>query len=269
MTLRLFQVDAFASRPFEGNPAAVVPLDAWLPDSIMQSIAEENNLAETAFFIAQGDGFHIRWFTPTVEVKLCGHATLAAAFVLFEKLGWRRDEVVFQSLSGPLTVVRSADQLTLDFPAQPGTACEAPQALVEGLGVQPVACLASEDYIVIVENQAQLLGIQPDHALLKQLDLRGVAVSAPGDADGCDVVVRFFGPKCGVPEDPVTGSAYTQLAPYWAARLAKDALSARQLSGRGGDVGCRLVGERVHISGQAVLYLEGVIHIKNSGYTIY
>ncbi|AUM13756.1 PhzF family phenazine biosynthesis protein [Ketobacter alkanivorans] len=257
MSFSIFQVDAFASRPFEGNPAAVVPLDQWLPDDVMQSIAAENNLAETAFFVPEEDGFRIRWFTPTVEVKLCGHATLAAAFVLYEKLHWDQAQVVFQSLSGPLTVVRSGGLLTLDFPAQPGTLCDAPSALVRGLGVQPRECLASEDYIVVLETEQQLAGLEPDMVALMELDLRGVAVTAPGEHK--DFVVRFFGPRCGIPEDPVTGSAYTQLAPYWAQRLGRDRMEARQISARGGDVRCELAGKRVKISGSAVLFLEGEI----------
>ncbi len=259
MKLEMYQVDAFASHPFEGNPAAVVPLDQWLPDSTMQAIAVENNLSETAFLIPEGDGFHIRWFTPAVEVKLCGHATLASAFVLYELLGWEKPQVVFQSLSGPLTVGRDGDLLSMDFPAQPGTPCDPPAALVEGLGVEPVECLASEDYLVVLESEAQLASLKPDMEALKQLDLRGVAVTAPGERK--DFVVRFFAPGCGVPEDPVTGSSYTQLTPYWAGRLDKPMLEARQISARGGDVRCQMAGDRVKISGSAVLFLEGKIHL--------
>lgn len=259
MKLDIYQVDAFASKPFEGNPAAVVPLEQWLPDCTMQSIAAENNLAETAFFIPEGEGFRIRWFTPTVEVKLCGHATLASAFVLYELLGWDASQVVFQSLSGPLIVDRDGALLTMDFPAQPGAPCDPPPALTQGLGIEPVACLASEDYLVVLESEAQLAELQPDMAALQELDLRGVAVTAPGESR--DFVVRFFGPRCGIPEDPVTGSAYTQLAPYWASRLDKEQLSARQISTRGGDVRCEVAGDRVKISGSAVLYLEGVITV--------
>lgn len=260
MSLSIFQVDAFASRLFEGNPAAVVPLNEWLPDDVMQSIAAENNLAETAFFVPEDGGFRIRWFTPAVEVKLCGHATLASAFVLYEKLHWDQPEVVFQSLSGPLAVVKSGGLLTLDFPAQPGVACDAPDALVRGLGVQPQECLASEDYIVVLESEQKLVDLEPDMAALMELDLRGVAVTAPGEHK--DFVVRFFGPRCGIPEDPVTGSAYTQLVPYWAQRLGRDRMEARQMSARGGDVRCELAGKRVKISGSAVLFLEGEIQIQ-------
>lgn len=259
MEVSQYQVDAFAHSVFEGNPAAVVPLDSWLPDEVMQSIAAENNLAETAFFVPEGEGFRIRWFTPTVEVKLCGHATLASAYVLYEKLGYDKDRVVFESLSGPLAVSREDGLLVLDFPAQPGVVCEPPEALVRGLGVLPAECLASEDYLVVLESERQLVDMVPDQAALMELDLRGVAVTAPGDSK--DFVVRFFGPRCGIPEDPVTGSAYTQLAPYWAERLGRNRMAARQISPRGGDVWCELVGERVKIAGSAVLFLEGEIHL--------
>ncbi|MBA54417.1 MAG: isomerase [Pseudomonadales bacterium] len=259
MKLPLYQVDAFAAKVFEGNPAAVVPLETWLPDATMQSIAAENNLAETAFFVKEGEGYRIRWFTPTVEVKLCGHATLASAHVLYELLGEQSSSIVFQSLSGPLSVARSGGLLTLDFPAQPGTRCEAPAALVRGLGVQPLECLASEDYLVVLESEAQVAALSPDMEALKALDLRGAAVTAPGEHK--DFVVRFFAPRCGIPEDPVTGSAYTQLAPYWADRLGKAELSARQISSRGGDVGCAIAGDRVRISGTAFLYMVGEISV--------
>lgn len=258
-TLTMYQIDAFASKVFEGNPAAVVPLTEWLPDQLMQSIAEENNLAETAFYVPEGDGFRIRWFTPAKEVKLCGHATLASAFVLFEFGGWQAESIVFQSLSGPLTVQRSGELLEMDFPAQPGVPCSTPAEMVSALGVEPSACLASEDYLVILENEQQLRELKPNMSELEKLDLRGVAVSAP--SDDSDFVVRFFAPKYGIPEDPVTGSAYTQLTPYWSERLDKQSLAARQISARGGDVFCSLQGERVKISGTAKLYLKGEIYL--------
>ena len=259
MMLNLYQVDAFATRPFEGNPAAVVPLEAWLPDAVMQSIAAENNLAETAFFVPEGEGFRIRWFTPTVEVRLCGHATLASAYVLFQILEWAADEILFESLSGPLRVTREESGLTLDFPAQPGGACDPPDVLYTALGVNPDAVLAAEDYLVFLESQEQVAALAPDMALLAQLDLRGVAVTAPGRRH--DFVVRFFAPGCGIPEDPVTGSAYTQLAPYWGEKLGKSRLRARQISPRGGEVTCELKGDRVRISGSAILFLEGRIYL--------
>ena len=256
-TLQLYQVDAFASKLFQGNPAAVVPLQHWLPDSLMQSMAEENNLSETVFFVPKGDGFHIRWFTPTSEVKLCGHATLAAAFVLYEFCGWQHPQVQFDSASGPLIVARSGHGFSMDFPAQPGKVCDTPAALQNGLGVQPELCLASEDYLVVLDSEDQLRQIQPDMTQLKKLGLRGVAVTAPGS--DCDFVVRFFAPNYGIDEDPVTGSAYTQLAPYWAERLGTPRLQARQLSSRGGDVGCVVGQGRVSISGSAVCFMQGSI----------
>lgn len=262
MKLDLYQIDAFAKRTFEGNPAAVVPLQTWLPDSVMQAIAEENNLAETAFFIPQGQTHHIRWFTPASEVKLCGHATLAAAFVLFNELGYSNNPVIFDSLSGPLSVTQTADRLTLDFPALVPTTCKTPTALSKGLGLEPSQCLASMDFIVVLENEAQLASLTPDHQSLMQLDHRGVIATAPSDT--FDFVVRFFGPKVGIEEDSVTGSAFTQLIPYWAERLGKTQLVAKQISARGGEVYCELNNDRVLISGHAVKYLHGQIEINNA-----
>ncbi|MGH1460913.1 MAG: PhzF family phenazine biosynthesis protein [Neptuniibacter sp.] len=259
MELPIYQIDAFADKAFEGNPAAVVPLDKWLPDTTMQAIAEENNLAETAFFIPTDSGFHIRWFTPKDEVKLCGHATLASAYVLFNCLGYEGSGVSFDSLSGRLTVSRDGELLTLDFPNQKPTLCEAPNALVQGLGKQPDMCLANEDYVAVFSSEAELAAIQPAHPTLEQLDRRGIIVTAPGDKS--DFVARFFAPKLGVPEDPVTGSAYTHLAPYWAERLGKTKLSAIQISARTGKLQCEVKGERVLISGKAVKYLEGFISV--------
>ncbi len=259
MILKLYQIDAFASRPFTGNPAAVVPLDAWLPDATLQAIGEENNLAETAYFVNTGSALQIRWFTPLAEVKLCGHATLASAFVLFNFLDWPGDSVVFQSASGPLSVSRNGAQLTLDFPSQAPESLPAPQELVTGLGSMPRQCLANEDYVAVFESEQELASLRPDFYALAQLDRRGVIVTAPGDT--VDFVARFFAPKLGVPEDPVTGSAYTHLTPYWAVRLNKAVLKARQISRRGGEIGCELHGDRVHISGHAVSYLEGTIDI--------
>ncbi len=259
MKLPLYQIDAFAEKPFEGNPAAVVPLQEWLPEATMQAIAEENNLAETAFFVPHNNQFHIRWFTPGNEVRLCGHATLAAAFVLFRCLGYRQERVVFDSLSGKLSVSRSGESLTLDFPTQAPQPCEAPAALIRGLGITPLACHRNEDYLAVLDSEQALAAIEPDHADLRQLDLRGVIVTAPSSTR--DFVVRFFAPKYGIPEDPVTGSAYTQLIPYWSARLGKTRLSARQLSRRGGNLQCELAGDRVRISGSAVKYMEGTIEV--------
>ena len=256
-TLTLYQVDAFAQRPFEGNPAAVVPLNTWLPDHVMQAIAEENNLAETAFFVPTETGYAIRWFTPTCEVELCGHATLAAAHVLFQEMGYQASQVQFDSLSGKLSVSAEGNLLKLDFPAQPPTSCDLPTALVAGIGVQPTACLASEDYIAVLPDQSAVENVQPDYVELQKLDKRGVIITALGD--GHDFVARFFAPNFGIPEDSVTGSAYTQLIPYWSNVLNKQTLRARQLSKRGGDVFCELSEDRVIIAGHAVTYLEGKI----------
>lgn len=260
MKLNIYQIDAFAEKPFEGNPAAVVPLEKWLPDATMQAIAEENNLAETAFFVSTNEGFHIRWFTPSCEVKLCGHATLASAYVLFDQLGYKANTVLFDSLSGPLSVSKSDEHLTLDFPSQPPEACSLPADLSLGLGITPTRCFASEDYLAVFETEEELAGITPSHEHLKRLDYRGVIATAP--SENYDFVVRFFGPKAGISEDPVTGSAYTQLAPYWANVLGKTKFTARQISPRGGNVFCELKNNRVFITGRAVKYLQGQIDVK-------
>lgn len=258
MEIALYQIDAFAGKPFEGNPAAVCPLEAWLPDELMQSIAAENNLAETAFVVATDNGYHIRWFTPTTEVKLCGHATLASAYVLFNILDYNKPQIIFDSLSGPLVVKQNGDWLKMDFPAQPPQPCDTPTAIVEAFGQTPAACLMAEDYIVVFDNEDAIRTAQPDLAKLKQLDLRGVAITAQGKE--YDFVCRFFAPNYGIDEDPVTGSAFTQLVPYWSGALNKSALTARQVSQRGGDVNCRLAGDRVIIAGTAVRYLSGTIN---------
>ena len=260
MLLPIYQIDAFAKQAFEGNPAAVVSLDEWLSDEVMQAIAQENNLAETAFFVPVSNGFHIRWFTPTTEVKLCGHATLAAAFVLFNHLGLKGDTVQFDSLSGPLSVTRNGPLLTLNFPLQEPQKCDIPEDIVKGLGKRPTECLKHEDFILVFDRQDDIAKIIPNHDYLKRVDLRGVIVTAP--AEEYDFVARFFAPKVGIPEDPVTGSAYTQLAPYWSARLHKTRLSAKQISARGGELSCELNGDSVLISGTAIKYLEGSIDIK-------
>ncbi|ATX79539.1 phenazine biosynthesis protein PhzF family [Mariprofundus aestuarium] len=259
MKLPIYQIDAFASKPFGGNPAAVCPLDEWLPDALMQLIAEENNLSETAFFVATDEGFHIRWFTPTSEVDLCGHATLAAAYVLFECLGSELDNIIFDSRSGYLQVTKEGELLVLDFPAQPAVPCETPIQIQHAFGIEPVECLKAEDYLVVFELEEDLLLADPNLELLRELDGRGVILTAPSDA--YDFVSRFFAPKFGIDEDPVTGSSFTQLAPYWAARLGRSKLLAKQLSSRGGEVICELKGERVAIAGSAVKYLQGEIEV--------
>ncbi|WP_432696561.1 PhzF family phenazine biosynthesis protein [Marinobacterium sp. YM272] len=259
MEIKLYQVDAFASRCFEGNPAAVCPLEHWLDDALMQAIAAENNLAETAFFVPVDAGFEIRWFTPACEVDLCGHATLASAWVLFNCLDYGAERVTFQSRSGPLQVSRQGDWLELDFPAVTPAPCETPPALKSAFSVEPRACLCGDDYLLVFDREQAVIGAQPDLEKLRSLGARGVIITAPSQR--YDFVCRFFAPKLGIDEDPVTGSAFTQLIPYWAARLEKAKLSAKQVSSRGGEVGCELAGERVKIRGRAVLYLVGSIQI--------
>ncbi|MCP4687473.1 MAG: PhzF family phenazine biosynthesis protein [Desulfobacterales bacterium] len=259
MEISLYQIDACASKLFEGNPAAVCPLEEWPSDEIMQSIAAENNLSETAFFIPRGDGFHIRWFTPVSEVDLCGHATLASAYVLFDILGYKGDKVAFDSRSGTLTVTRDNDRLVMDFPAQPPVSCDIPREILQAFNITPVECLKSEDYLVVFERESDVESAGPDFDRLQKLDLRGVIITAKSSRH--DFVARFFAPKYGVPEDPVTGSAYTQLAPYWASQTGKKRFNAKQVSSRGGELTCEIVGDRVLISGKAVKYLEGKIEI--------
>ena len=259
MKLNIYQIDAFAEKSFEGNPAAVVPLQEWLSDNTMQSIAEENNLTETAFFVPTEDGYHIRWFTPTNEVKLCGHATLASAYVLFNILDHQQDKIVFDSLSGTLTVKHSGELLTLDFPVQVPKSCEIYPELINGLGHTPKECLANDDILAVFETEEEIHNISPNFESLKKLPLRGVIATAP--SKDYDFIVRFFAPKYGINEDPVTGSAYTQLLPYWSNRLNKTVLTAKQVSPRGGILQCELSGNRVLISGMAVKYLEGQIEI--------
>lgn len=261
MKITMYQIDAFASHIFKGNPAAVCPLETWLADDILQAIAAENNLSETAFFVAVGEGFAIRWFTPTVEVRLCGHATLASAFVLFEELAYKHDTITFYSLSGVLTVCRSGDDFILDFPVQSPVACEIPGPIRHVFGDDIVACLKAEDYTVVLATEDAVVSAQPDFNMLKFLDLRGVVITS--ESQKYDFVSRFFAPNCGIDEDPVTGSAFTQLAPYWAKELGLSKLIAKQVSKRGGLVRCQLSGDRVKISGKAVKYLEGSIYITN------
>jgi predicted PhzF superfamily epimerase YddE/YHI9 len=259
--ISLYQIDAFADRPFTGNPAAVCPLDAWLPDAVMQAIAAENNLSETAFFLPEGEAWRLRWFTPTTEVDLCGHATLAAAYVIFNLLAPDRQRVVFRTeKAGDLAVRRDGELLALDFPARPPIPCPLPPTLGPALGRQPTAVLAARDYLAVYEHSDDIAALAPDFAALAALDRFAVIVTAPGHGE-IDFVSRFFAPAQGVAEDPVTGSAHCTLIPYWAARLGKTRLAARQLSRRGGSLSCALDGDRVTIAGRAVLYLTGVIEI--------
>ena len=259
MRISYFEVDAFADRVFHGNPAGVCPLDAWLPDATLQSIAAENNFSETAFIVARGDDYDLRWFTPATEVDLCGHATLASAFVVFSELGFRGDTIRFHSQSGVLPVTRAGELLTLDFPSRPPSPCAAPEALVRGLGKQPLEISKSRDYFAVFASEADVRSLKPDFAALRELDSLGIIVSARGG--DCDFVSRFFAPAAGIDEDPVTVSAHCTLIPHWAQRLGETKLFARQVSKRGGELFCELAGERVHIGGKAVLYLRGEIKI--------
>ena len=259
MEISLYQIDAFASKLFEGNPAAVCPLDEWLSDDIMQSIAAETNLSETAFFVPTDNGFHIRWFTPVSEVDLCGHATLAAAYVLFNILGYKKDKIEFDSKSGILAVTKANEWLVMDFPAQPPVLCDIPKEIVEAFNTVPIECLKSEDFVVVFEREIDIESANPDFEQLKKLDSRGVIITAKSTR--YDFVAQVFAPKYGIPEDPVTGSAYTQLAPYWATKLGKKKFKAKQMSLRGGELYCEIFGDRVLISGKAAKYMEGKITI--------
>lgn len=262
MKLPYFEIAAFTARAFGGNPAGVCPLGSWLPDATLRSIAAENNLSETAFYVRRDGDFELRWFTPTTEVDLCGHATLAAAFVIFAQPGFAEPSVRFHSKSGELTVTRAGDLLTLDFPARPASLATAPEALLRGLGARPAKLLKSRDFLAVFASEAEVRALKPDFAALRPLDALGVIATAPGDDS--DFVSRFFAPAAGIDEDPVTGSAHCTLIPYWAQRLGRTTLFARQVSARGGELFCELVGERVRIGGKAVLYLRGEIEINES-----
>ena len=261
MRTPIFQVDAFASRRFAGNPAAVMPMASFLEDAVLQSIAAENNLAETAFLVADGGDYRLRWFTPVLEVPLCGHATLASAAVVMERLQPGRSSVVFHSASGPLTVKRADAGYVMDFPARPSEPVATPAGLAEGLGVTPVEVFGNQfNYMAVLESARAVRELAPDMAALARMDRPGVIVTAPGDRD-YDIVSRYFAPAKGIPEDPVTGAAHCMLTPYWAKRLGKDSLRAFQASRRGGEIACRLVGDRVELGGSCVFYLEGEVEI--------
>ncbi len=260
MELILYQIDAFTDELFKGNPAAVCPLDTWLPDKTMQAIALENNLSETAFFVPTQKGSHIRWFTPLAEVDLCGHATLASAYVLFEILGFREEQICFESRSGDLWVRKEKNRFVMDFPSQPPKACDTPEILGKAFHTGPEDCFRSEDYIVLFDSAETIAALDPDMEMLKKLDLRGIIATAKGNGD-YDFVQRCFFPCYGVPEDPVTGSAFTQTVPFWADRLGKTQLTAFQSSKRGGRVYCRFLGDRTEIAGEAVQYMEGTIQV--------
>lgn len=257
MSTPIYQVDAFASRLFAGNPAAVCPLESWPDDARMQSIAAENNLAETAFFVRSGDCYRLRWFSPLCEIGLCGHATLASAYVIFERLDPSATRVRFETLGGELTVTRAGDLLSMDFPAVPAKPCQPNAALTAALGKAPRELWEARDYVAVYDSEDDVLALAPDMQALAAIGHFATIATAPGKHS--DFVSRFFAPAVGVPEDPVTGSAHCTLAPYWSERLGKTSLYARQVSQRGGELWVEHRGDRTGISGHAVLYLEGTI----------
>jgi PhzF family phenazine biosynthesis protein len=259
MRLPIYQVDAFANQIFEGNPAAVCPLKEWIPDEQMQLIAMENNLSETAFFVKRDGRYDLRWFTPTTEVDLCGHATLASAHVLFEHLGYEESVIRFDCNSGELQVEKRGDQLVMNFPAAALHKAEVPGFLEDAVGIAAKELYKDTDYLYVVETEQQVRNLDPDIRLLAKADVRGIIVTAPGEET--DFVSRFFAPSAGVDEDPVTGSAHTMLAPYWSRRLEKDELIGRQVSQRGGTVHCTYLDSRVELGGAARTFLTGEIEI--------
>ncbi|RYE17654.1 MAG: PhzF family phenazine biosynthesis protein [Sphingobacteriales bacterium] len=261
MTIPIYQVDAFTDTLFGGNPAAICPLTEWLPDELMQQIATENNLAETAFFVKNETGYKLRWFTPEYEIDLCGHATLASAHILFTELGYTADIINFKTVkAGTLTVKKDGDKYSMDFPSRPPAPAEIPEHLLEALGgKQPIAVLRSRDYVLVYESEQDILDMKPDFSLLAKVDTLGVIITAPGSE--VDFVSRFFAPSAGINEDPVTGSAHCTLIPYWADKLGKTMLRAYQLSARKGELWCELKGDRVLMAGKAVTFLKGEIYI--------
>jgi PhzF family phenazine biosynthesis protein len=255
MSIPIYHVDAFTSRVFHGNPAGVCPLDRWLDDDAMQAIASENNLSETAFFVRRGNDYDLRWFTPVTEVDLCGHATLASAHVLFTRLDRAATAVTFHTKSGPLVVTRDGDRLVMDFPSRPPAPCAVPAGLVDGLGATPRETLQARDVLAVFDDEDAVRGLVPNFAALERVDAFGIIVTARGR--DVDFVSRFFAPRKGVPEDPVTGSSHCTLVPFWAARLGRTRLAARQVSARGGEIACELAGDRVRLAGHAVMFMEG------------
>jgi predicted PhzF superfamily epimerase YddE/YHI9 len=265
MRIPYYQVNAFTRSTFGGNPAGVCPLDAWLPDALMQQIAKENDLAETAFFLRKAsNGVHpLRWFTPAIEIDLCGHATLATAYTLFSELGYNGGQISFSTKSGILNASRRGDIVELDFPSRPASACEIPDGLVKGLGRTPRAVLKARDCMAVFDAEEDITAITPDLAELAKIDCLGIIATAPGR--DCDFVSRFFAPRAGIPEDPVTGSSHCTLIPYWARRLGKKELHARQLSARGGELFVRDCGERVAMGGHCAVYIRGEIEVPEQG----
>ena len=261
MKISLYQLDAFTRELFGGNPAAVCPLETWLPDSTMQAIAAENNLAETAFFVPEGDDFRLRWFTPASEVKLCGHATLATGYVILNRLDPGRERVRFHTRSGPLEVARDGERLLLDFPALPVQKEHDPGIVAEALGVRPTELWEGDYGMAVLEGPVQVRDLKPDIGRIVALPFDSLIVTARGFDGDCDFVSRYFAPKYGIPEDPVTGSAHCMLTPYWAGALGKSKLFARQLSPRGGELWLEDCGDRVRLSGECVPVIEGMLSV--------
>ncbi len=261
ITITLYHVDAFTTRLFAGNPAAVCPLEEWLADDILLQIAQENNLSETAFMVATAAGYHLRWFSPHGEMNLCGHATLASAFVVFQFLMPHLTEIQFQSLSGILTVTRQDALLTMDFPKVEYSACATPDYIIAGLKIKPIEFYRSQKYIAVLGNEAQIRNLSLDLSAFAEMDLAGIVVTAKSDDEHYDFVSRYFTPKIPRIEDAVTGATHCALAPYWGQRLHKTKLSAKQLSARGGEMGCELRSDRVFLSGHAVLYMKGEVFL--------
>lgn len=259
MKIKLYQLDTFTNQLFKGNPAAVCLLESWLADDILQAIAAENNLSETAFIVPRHNDYHIRWFTPACEVDLCGHGTLAASYVVMNYLEPTRKYITFHSASGPLHVSKKAGSFAMDFPAGCYEQCEAPEHLIRALKIKPVNVYRSSKYLVIFESETQIRDLTPDFSMLKKLDLDSVIVTSKGTH--VDFVSRFFAPKKGINEDPVTGSAHCLLAPFWAEQLGKHQLKAQQLSARGGEILCQVEGDRVILIGEVRPYLKGVIEL--------
>jgi PhzF family phenazine biosynthesis protein len=259
MEIPFFQVDAFTDRVFAGNPAAVCPLSSWLDDTVLQGIAAENNLAETAFFVPDGEGYHLRWFTPTNEVELCGHATLASAWVLMNRVRTGLTEVRFRAIAGELRVTREGDLYALDFPSRPPKRIEPPRDLLAAIGTEPDQVWLARDYLAVFEKEAHVRAIKPDFRKLSEMNMYALIVTAPGES--ADFVSRFFAPGHGIDEDPVTGSAHCTLIPFWSERLGRKKLRAVQISKRTGELFCEDRGDRVKIAGRAVLFAEGKIYI--------
>ena len=262
--ITLYQVDAFTDAVFGGNPAAVCPLDAWLPDATLQTIAAENNLSETAFFVPSESGYHLRWFTPAIEVELCGHATLASAYVIAQHVEPGVGKIAFESASGPLTVTRAGEVFALDFPSEPPAPFDDGGQVAAALGITPKEVLKAPKVdggklMAVLASEAEVRAADPDLAKVKALPSEGIIITAPGDS--VDFVSRYFAPHAGIPEDPVTGSAHVVLTPYWAARLGKQKMEARQISARLGKLTVEDSGERTLMSGKVAPYLEGRIRV--------